>query len=67
MVFHPGELEDRSLVSLEAQPVQAVEDGLDGGLGGALAVGVLDTQQELAAAAFRIQPVEKCGAGAAYM
>jgi hypothetical protein len=36
-------------VGFEAQPLQAVEDHLDGGFGGALAIGVFDPQQERAA------------------
>ena len=42
-------LVDRRLVAGEAEPVQAVEQGIHGRLGRALAIGVLDPQQELAA------------------
>ena len=38
--------------------MHAVEDRLDGCLGGALAVGVLDAQDELAAVLARVQPSE---------
>ncbi len=49
MAASPARLQDGRLVSAEAQPVQAVQNGVDGGLGGAFLVGVLDPQQELAA------------------
>ena len=52
---------------VEPEPVQAVEDRVDRRLGRALAVGVLDPQQHLAAAAARVEPVEQRGAGAADM
>jgi hypothetical protein len=42
-------LEHGRLVAAEAEPVEAVEDGVDGGLGGPLLVRVLDPEQELAA------------------
>ena len=46
---------------------EPVENGVDGGLRGALAVGVLDSQQHLAAAAAGVEPVEQRGARAADM
>ena len=61
------ELEDDLAVPGEPQPGQAVEDGGDGGGGRALAVGVLDAQQHLAAVPARIEPVEQRGAAAADM
>jgi hypothetical protein len=51
-------LEDGTLVPVELQPAQRVEDLLDVLGGGALAVGVLDAQQESAARVAREQPVE---------
>ena len=62
-----AELVDDVAVPIELEPFQAVEDGCDRGFGGALAIGVLDPQQHLAAAAACIEPVEQCGAGAADM
>src|SRR6185295_7067409 len=59
-----GELEHRLVVPVEAEPLQAVDDGLDRFLGGALAVGVLDAQAEDAAVMPGIQPVEQGRAGA---
>ena len=47
--------------------VEPVEDRVDRRLGRALAVGVLDPQQHLAAASARVEPVEQRGAGAADM
>ena len=62
-----GELIDRLAVPVDAEPAQALEDGVDRGLRGALAVGVLDAQQHLAAAAAGVQPVEQRRARAADM
>ena len=47
----PGALElaDRLAVPIEAEPFEPVDDRLDRRLRRALAVGVLDAQQELAA------------------
>ncbi len=50
-------------VPVQAEPGEAVDDGVDGLLRRALAVGVLDAQQELPAAVARQQPVEQRGAG----
>jgi hypothetical protein len=44
-----GELEDRLLVPVQAQPFEALEDLLDRVLGAARAVGILDAQEEPAA------------------
>ncbi len=60
-----GELIDRVAVPFDAEPGQPVEDGVDRGLGRTLAVGVLDPQQHLAAAAAGIKPIEQRGARAA--
>ena len=62
-----GELVDNVAVPIEAEPFHAVDDGVDGGLGGALAVGVLDAQHHLAAMAPGVEPVEKRRARAANM
>ena len=61
------ELADRLAVPVEAQPSQPLQDRL-GGLGrGAGAVGILDPQQEPAAPAPRVKPVEQRRARAADM
>ena len=67
MQVGPGGLEHRRLVGLKAQPLQALEDDAHGGLGGALAIGVLDAQKELSAGASGVKPVEKRRAGRANM
>ena len=47
-------------MDVEAEPViKPVEDGRDGGLGGALAVRVLDAQQHAAALGPGVEPVEQ--------
>ncbi len=58
-------LHDRPFVPVELQPAQRVEDLLDVLGRRALAVGVLDAQQELSALVAREQPVEQGGARAA--
>ena len=58
-------LQDRPLVPVELQPAQRVEDLLDVLRRGALAVGVLDPQHQLAVVVARQQPVEQGRAGAA--
>ncbi len=62
-----GELEHRGAVVLEPQPLQAVENHLHRRLGGALPVGVLDPEQEHAAAVACIKPVEQGRPGVANM
>ena len=52
-------------VPVEAQPAQALEDGLDAGVGVALDVGVVQAQDHRAAVVASIEPVEDEGAGAA--
>src|SRR5262249_21895594 len=59
-----GELVDGFAVPSDAEPAEPVQDRVDRGLRGALAVGVLDAQQHLAAASPRVEPVEQRGAGA---
>ena len=57
--LHPLRLVERTLVVIEAQPLHALEDRVDGLGGGALAVGVLDAQDERAAVTARVQPAEQ--------
>src|SRR5690606_5137063 len=57
-------LVDRAFVVVQAQPVHRLQDRVDGFLGAALAVGVLDAQDELPAAAARLQPAVQRGARA---
>ena len=54
-----GELVHGVAVPVDAEPGEAVEDRLDRGLGRALAVGVLDAQQHLAAVLLGEKPVEQ--------
>jgi len=62
-----GELIERLAVPIDAEPSQAIEDGVDRRRGRALAVGILDTQQHGAAVATRIEPIEQRGARPSYM
>ncbi len=62
---HAGALENRSLVPVEAEPGEAVEDDLGVFVGGTGLVGVLDAEQERAALFAGEEPVEEGGAGAA--
>src|SRR5262249_584712 len=57
-----GILVDGLAIPVDAEPGEAVENGVDRGLGGALAIGVLDPQQHTAAAAAGVEPVEQRGA-----
>ena len=59
------ELADRLAVPVEPEPLEAVENGVHRGLRRALAVGVLDAQQERAAEPLRVEPVEQRRARAA--
>ena len=54
-----GKLIERLAVPIELEPFEAVEDGRDRGLGGALAIGILDPQQHLAAGVAGVEPVEQ--------
>ncbi len=65
IAVHPARLVVRPLVVAQAQPLHAVEDHLRRLFGGALAVRVLDTQDELAAMTARVQPREQSGAHSA--
>ncbi len=49
-------LVDRAFVVVQAQPVHRLQNRVDGGLGAALAIGVLDAQDEVAATVPRLQP-----------
>ena len=60
-------LVDDLAVPIEFEPFQPVQDGVDRCRRRALAVGVLDSEQHLAAAAARIQPVEQRRPGASDM
>ena len=59
------ELAHRLAVPVEAEPAQPVENGVDRLRRRALAVGVLDAQQELAADVLGVEPVEQRRARAA--
>jgi hypothetical protein len=56
----PLPLRQRALVPIELEPAERVEDQLDVLGCGALAVGVLDPEHELAARTAREEPVVKC-------
>lgn len=60
-------LEIRSFVPGDSQPGQAVEDAVDGFLGGTFGVGILDAQHQFTVMFFCVQPVVDGGAGAADM
>src|SRR5690606_20679549 len=61
---HARGLVDRAFVVVQAQPLHRFEDRVDRALGAALAVGVFDTQHELAATVACLQPAVQRGAGA---
>src|SRR5713226_1379231 len=63
MACGPAELVDDLAVPIELEPFKAVQDGRDGRFGRSLPIGVLDTQQHLAAVLARIEPVEQRRAG----
>ena len=65
VAFHPPGLVERAFVRVEAQPVHAVQDRPHRRIGGTLAIGVLDAQDELAAAMARFQPAVQRGARSA--
>jgi hypothetical protein len=54
IAIHPARLIERPLVVRQAQPVHAIENDLRSLVGGALAVGIFDAQDEDAAMASRI-------------
>src|SRR5262249_31266351 len=62
-----GELVDDVAVPFDPEPGQPVEDRGNRLRGGALAVGVLDSQQHPASPSSRIEPIEQRGPRAAYM
>src|SRR5215471_8902652 len=55
----PGKLKYDFAVPGQPEPGQPVDNGVDGGCGRTLTVGVLDPQEHLAAVPARIEPVEK--------
>ena len=59
MALGARELAYRLAVPIEPEPFEPIDDRLDRGLGRTLAVGVLDPQQELAAEALGVEPVEQ--------
>src|SRR5690606_8936009 len=67
MAGHAGKLEDRFAIPVDPEPFETLEDFLDGILGRALAVGILDAQAETAAVMPGEQPVEQGRAGTADM
>src|ERR1700722_9915996 len=67
MALGTFELADRLAVPIEAEPFEPVENRIDRRLRRPLAVGVLDAQQELAAEALGVEPVEQRRARAADM
>ena len=62
-----GELENRLAFPIQPQPLQAVDDGGDGGLRRALAIRILNAQQHLAAEPAGVEPVEQRRAASANM
>ena len=62
VTIEPVRLVDRAFVILQAQPLHRIQDRLHVLVGGALAVGVLDAQDELAAALARLQVAVQRGA-----
>src|SRR5690606_18012023 len=67
MALGTGELRHGLAVPGEAEPGKAVQNGRRGRFRRALAVGILDAQQHLAAGMLGIEPVEQRSARAAYM
>src|SRR5262249_29945226 len=65
MTRSAGELEDDLVVPVQAEPLEARDDCIDGGLGRALPIRILDAQAEDALVVTRVQPVEQGGAGTA--
>ena len=67
MALGAGELVHHIAVPFEAEPGETVDDCVNGRLGRALAVRILDAKEEAAADMARVEPVEQGGAGAADM
>ena len=65
MALHVVRLVDFGLVVVETKPLHDVEKGADGLGRGALEVGVLHAEEELAADMAGVEPVEDCGADVA--
>ena len=53
---------DSCAIPIEPEPGEPVEDRVDGGLGGALPVGILDPQQQFSVPPASIEPIEQRGA-----
>ncbi len=53
------------LVPAEVEPAQTLEDGVDGGFGVALDIGVIESQDHGSSVATGVEPVEDKGAGTA--
>src|SRR5687768_11891501 len=63
--IHPLRLIVRPFIRSEPQPLHAIEDHLHGIVGGALAIGILNAQNESAAMSPGIKPAEQGGTDAA--
>ncbi len=53
------------LVPTEVEPAQTVEDGVDGGVGVALDVGIIEPQHHGSSVVTGVEPVENKGSGTA--
>jgi len=60
-------LKERALVVIETGPLETVEDLLNGFIGRALEIGILDAQNECSRVPPRIKPAKKRGSQAADM
>ena len=67
MPFGAFGLKDHLAVMREVEPFEAIEYGLNGFLGRAGAISVLNAKQKLAFGMARIEPIEQCGPRAANM
>ena len=60
MARRAGELTDRLAFPIQPEPFQPIDQRGDGSLGGSFPIGVLDTQQHLAALVLREGPAKQC-------
>ncbi len=67
VTIQPLGLVKRTFIGIQTKPVHGIENRLHRGIGRALAIGILDAQDEFAAATARFQPAVQCSAGAADM
>ncbi len=67
MALFAGVLEDDGVIRFKAQPVKPLENGVHRCTGRAFAIGILDTDKELATGVFGVKPVEQGRARAADM